>query len=40
MEGHVSYVFELAVKDGALAPFKELMEEMVDGTSKEPTTLV
>lgn len=39
MENHVSWVIELAVKDGALDTFKELMEEMVAGTSEEPGTL-
>ena len=39
MEDHVSWVVELAVKDGALDAFKELMEEMVAGTSQEPPTL-
>jgi quinol monooxygenase YgiN len=39
MEGHVSWVVELAVKDGALGAFSELMEEMVAGTSTEPATL-
>ena len=39
MENHVSWVIELAVKDGALDAFKELMEEMVAGTSEEPETL-
>ena len=40
MKGHVSRVNELSVKDGALETFKELMEEMVSGTSAEPGTLV
>ena len=39
MENHVSWVIELAVKDGALDTFKELMEEMVAGTSEEPGSL-
>jgi quinol monooxygenase YgiN len=39
MEGHVSWVIELDVKDGQLDTFKELMEEMVAGTSAEPGTL-
>jgi quinol monooxygenase YgiN len=39
MEWQVSWVIELAVKDGQLDTFKELMEEMVDGTSSEPQTL-
>ena len=39
MESHVSWVIELAVKDGKLADFTALMEEMVAGTSTEPATL-
>jgi quinol monooxygenase YgiN len=39
MESHVSWVIELAVKDGRGDAFKELMEEMVSGTSEEPETL-
>ena len=39
MESHVSWVIELAVKDGALDSFTELMHEMVAGTSEEPNTL-
>jgi quinol monooxygenase YgiN len=39
MESHVSWVIELAVKDGAFGTFKALMEEMVEGTSVEPGTL-
>jgi quinol monooxygenase YgiN len=39
VENHVSWVIELAVKDGALGTFKELMEEMVAGTSEEPESL-
>jgi quinol monooxygenase YgiN len=39
METHVSWVIELAVKPGATDRFKELMEEMVAGTSSEPQTL-
>jgi quinol monooxygenase YgiN len=39
LEGHVSWVIELAIKDGALGTFKELMEEMVSGTSEEAQTL-
>ena len=38
MEQHVSWVIELTVKDGAFDSFKELMEEMVAGTSEEPQT--
>ncbi len=36
---HVSWVLEVAVKPGQLDTFKELMEEMVAGTSTEPETL-
>ena len=39
MEGHVSWVIELAVKDGELGTFTELMEEMVAGTRTETGTL-
>jgi len=39
MNEHVSWVIELAVKDGELGTFKELMEEMVAGTSEEPLSL-
>src|SRR2546423_12969493 len=39
MEGHVSWVNELTVKEGKLETFRELMEEMVSGTSNEPGTL-
>lgn len=39
MKEHVSWVIELAVKPGQLDSFKELMEEMVAGTSSEPETL-
>lgn len=39
MEGHVAWIIELAVKDGRLATFEELMHEMVEGTSSEPQTL-
>jgi quinol monooxygenase YgiN len=39
VEGHVSWVVELAVKDGELDAFTELMEEMVAGTSAERQTL-
>jgi quinol monooxygenase YgiN len=40
MKEHVSWVNELAVKDGALETFRELMEEMVSGSSAERGTLV
>jgi quinol monooxygenase YgiN len=39
MKGHVAWVNEPAIKDGALEKFKELMEEMVSGTRGEPGTL-
>jgi quinol monooxygenase YgiN len=39
MGDQVSWVIELAVKPGELDAFKALMEEMVDGTSAEPTTV-
>ena len=39
MEEQVSWLIELAVKDGQLDAFTELMEEMVAGTSVEPQTL-
>jgi quinol monooxygenase YgiN len=39
VEAHVSWVIELAVKDGAHDTFKELMDEMVSGTREEPQTL-
>lgn len=39
MEGQVSWVLELALKDGQLDAFKELKDEMVAGTSSEPSTL-
>ena len=40
MTGHVSWVNELAVKDGKLETFRELMEEMVSGARTQPGTLV
>ena len=39
MKDHVSWVIELAVKPGRLDSFKQLMDEMVTGTSEEPETL-
>jgi quinol monooxygenase YgiN len=39
IDGQVSWVVQCAVKDGQLEAFKELMEEMVAGTSEEPQTL-
>jgi quinol monooxygenase YgiN len=39
MKERVSWVNEVAVKDGKLETFRELMEEMVSGTSNEPGTL-
>ena len=40
MNGRVSWVNELAVKDGKLETFRELMEEMVSGARTQPGTLV
>jgi quinol monooxygenase YgiN len=40
MSGHVSWVNELAVKDGKLETFRKLMEEMVSGARTQPGTLV
>lgn len=39
MNDHVSWVNELAIKDGKFGTFKELMEEMVAGTRREPGTV-
>jgi quinol monooxygenase YgiN len=39
MNEYVSWVNELAVKPGKLETFKQLMEEMVSGTSSESGTL-
>jgi len=39
MNGQVSWVNELAVKDGKLETFKKLMEEMVSGARNQPGTL-
>src|SRR5260370_12558243 len=39
MEGHVSWVNQVTLKAGKLETFRELMEEMVSGTSNEPGTL-
>jgi quinol monooxygenase YgiN len=39
MKGQVSWVNELAVKEGKLETFNQLMEEMVSGASNEPGTL-
>ena len=39
MKDHVAWVIELALKDGKLGAFEELMKEMVEGTSAEPQTL-
>ena len=39
MTERISWVNELAVKDGRLETFRDLMEEMVSGTSEEPGTL-
>jgi quinol monooxygenase YgiN len=38
MEGQVSWLLEATVKPGQLDALKELMQEMVEGTSTEPTT--
>lgn len=39
MTEHISWVNELAVKDGKLETFNELMEEMVAGARDQPGTL-
>ena len=39
MTEHISWVNELAVKDGKLETFRELMEEMVSGARDQPGTL-
>jgi quinol monooxygenase YgiN len=39
MEGHVAWMLEVAIKEGQLDAFEELMREMVEGTSAEPQTL-
>jgi quinol monooxygenase YgiN len=39
MNGHVTWVNELAVKEGKLETFRELMEEMVTGARTQPGTL-
>ena len=39
MEDHVAWIIELAVKDGQLGTFEELMREMVEGTNAESGTL-
>ena len=39
IDGQVSWIVQCAVKDGKLDDFKELMDEMVAGTSEEPGTL-
>jgi quinol monooxygenase YgiN len=39
MQERVSWVNELAVKDGKLETFRELMEEMVSGAKDQPGTL-
>jgi quinol monooxygenase YgiN len=38
MEDHVAWVIELTVKPGQLGTLKELMDEMVEGTSGESGT--
>src|SRR5262245_37198559 len=40
MNGHVSWVIEVAVKPGELDNFKGLIEEMMDSTRSEPSTLM
>jgi len=39
LDGHVTFLVEVAVKDGRLDTFEQLMREMVEGTSAEPQTL-
>src|SRR3979411_1951662 len=39
MAEHISWVNELAVKDGKLETFRELMDEMVSGARDQPGTL-
>ncbi len=39
MEGHISWVNELTVKEAKLDMFRELMEEMVSGAKNQPGTL-
>src|SRR5258705_4370861 len=39
MTEHISWVNELAVKDGKRETFRELMEEMVSGARDQPGTL-
>ena len=39
IDGQVSWVVQCTVKDGQQDAFKELMEEMVAGTSEEPGTV-
>ena len=39
MTEHILWVNELAVKDGKLETFRELMEEMVSGARDQPGTL-
>jgi quinol monooxygenase YgiN len=40
MEGHVSWVFEVAVKPGKIDALRTLMEEMVESTRAESGALV
>ena len=40
MNGHVSWVFEVAVKPGKIDALRTLMEEMVESTRAEPGALV
>jgi quinol monooxygenase YgiN len=39
IEGQVSWLVQCSVKEGQLDALRELMEEMVAGTSEEPGTL-
>jgi quinol monooxygenase YgiN len=39
IDGQISWVLQCTVKEGQLDAFKELMDEMVAGTSEEPGTL-
>jgi quinol monooxygenase YgiN len=40
MDGHVSWLLEVAVKPGEVGNFRALMEEMVDSTRSEPGTVI
>jgi quinol monooxygenase YgiN len=40
MAGYISYVFEVAIRDGQVENFKALMKEMIEATwANEPDTL-